>query len=112
MMGHRSWRPRLSALGLWRDCRAGSNTEIPSHRDLRLQRHEATVTNLVKTVSKELAPNNIRVNSVSRGPVSTGLWTEEGSTADGSPRPAAGPQTSSSSSPATTPETRPDPTTA
>jgi NAD(P)-dependent dehydrogenase (short-subunit alcohol dehydrogenase family) len=44
---------------------------------------KAAVTDLMKTLSKELAPNNIRVNSVSPGPVSTGLWTEKGRAADG-----------------------------
>jgi NAD(P)-dependent dehydrogenase (short-subunit alcohol dehydrogenase family) len=37
----------------------------------------------MKTLSKELAAKNIRVNSVSPGPVSTGLWTEKGRAADG-----------------------------
>jgi NAD(P)-dependent dehydrogenase (short-subunit alcohol dehydrogenase family) len=39
---------------------------------------KAAVTNFTKKLSKELAPKNIRVNSVSPGPVSTGLWTEKG----------------------------------
>jgi NAD(P)-dependent dehydrogenase (short-subunit alcohol dehydrogenase family) len=44
---------------------------------------KAAVTNFAKALSKELAPKNIRVNSVSPGPVLTGLWTEEGGVADG-----------------------------
>ncbi len=44
---------------------------------------KAAVTNFAKALSKELAPKNIRVNSVSPGPVSTGLWMEEGGVADG-----------------------------
>ncbi len=44
---------------------------------------KAGVTNIAKALSKELAPKNIRVNSVSPGPVSTGLWMEEGGVADG-----------------------------
>jgi NAD(P)-dependent dehydrogenase (short-subunit alcohol dehydrogenase family) len=44
---------------------------------------KAAVTNFAKALSKELAPKNIRVNSVSPGPVSSGVWTEEGGVADG-----------------------------
>ena len=44
---------------------------------------KAAVTNFAKALSKELAPKNIRVNSVSPGPVSTGLWMDEGGAADG-----------------------------
>ena len=39
---------------------------------------KAAITNFAKALSKELAPKNIRVNSVSPGPVSTGLWMDEG----------------------------------
>lgn len=44
---------------------------------------KAAVTNIAKALSKELAPNNIRVNSVSPGAVSTRRWMEQGSPADG-----------------------------
>jgi NAD(P)-dependent dehydrogenase (short-subunit alcohol dehydrogenase family) len=44
---------------------------------------KAAVTNFAKALSKELGPKNIRVNSVSPGPVLTGLWTEQGGVADG-----------------------------
>jgi NAD(P)-dependent dehydrogenase (short-subunit alcohol dehydrogenase family) len=44
---------------------------------------KAAVTNFAKALSKEVAPKNIRVNSVSPGPVSTGLWMREGGVADG-----------------------------
>lgn len=44
---------------------------------------KAAVTNFAKALSKELAPRNIRVNSISPGPVLTGLWTEQGGVADG-----------------------------
>jgi NAD(P)-dependent dehydrogenase (short-subunit alcohol dehydrogenase family) len=44
---------------------------------------KAAVTNLAKALSKELAPRNIRVNSVSPGPVSTGLWMDPGGVAEG-----------------------------
>jgi NAD(P)-dependent dehydrogenase (short-subunit alcohol dehydrogenase family) len=39
---------------------------------------KAAVTNLAKALSKDLAPCNIRVNSVSPGPVSTERFTEQG----------------------------------
>ena len=44
---------------------------------------KAAVTNFTKALSKELGPKNIRVNSVSPGPVLTGLWTEDGGVAEG-----------------------------
>jgi NAD(P)-dependent dehydrogenase (short-subunit alcohol dehydrogenase family) len=37
---------------------------------------KAAVTNIAKALSKELGPKNIRVNSVSPGPVSTPLWLD------------------------------------
>jgi NAD(P)-dependent dehydrogenase (short-subunit alcohol dehydrogenase family) len=43
---------------------------------------KAAVTNIAKALSKELAPMNIRVNSISPGPVSTAIWTEEGGLAE------------------------------
>ncbi|WP_433523906.1 SDR family NAD(P)-dependent oxidoreductase [Nocardia pseudovaccinii] len=43
---------------------------------------KAAVTNFGKALSKELGPNNIRVNSISPGPVTTGLWLDEGGVAD------------------------------
>lgn len=44
---------------------------------------KAAVTNLSKALSVELAPRNIRVNSISPGPVLTELWTVPGGIADG-----------------------------
>lgn len=44
---------------------------------------KAAVTNIAKALSKELAPKNIRVNSVSPGAVSTGRWMEQRGLADG-----------------------------
>ena len=40
-------------------------------------------TNFAKALSKELAPKNIRVNSVSPGTVSTEPWMQPGGLADG-----------------------------
>ena len=44
---------------------------------------KAAVANFAKALSKDLAPKNIRVNSVSPGPVSTERWMEQGGLADG-----------------------------
>jgi NAD(P)-dependent dehydrogenase (short-subunit alcohol dehydrogenase family) len=44
---------------------------------------KAAVANFAKALSKDLAPRNIRVNSVSPGPVATEKWTERGGMADG-----------------------------
>ena len=43
---------------------------------------KAAVTNFAKALSKELGPKNIRVNSVSLGPVTTGMWLDDGGVAD------------------------------
>jgi NAD(P)-dependent dehydrogenase (short-subunit alcohol dehydrogenase family) len=43
---------------------------------------KAAVANIAKALSKELGPKNIRVNSVSPGPVSTGMWLDDGGVAD------------------------------
>jgi NAD(P)-dependent dehydrogenase (short-subunit alcohol dehydrogenase family) len=44
---------------------------------------KAAVAAFGKALSKDLAPKNIRVNSVSPGPVSTERWMEPGGAADG-----------------------------
>lgn len=43
---------------------------------------KAAVANFAKALSKDLAPKNIRVNSVSPGPVSTERFTEQGGVVD------------------------------
>ena len=43
---------------------------------------KAAVNTLTKALSEEFAPQGIRVNSVSPGPVLTAWWTEEGGAAD------------------------------
>lgn len=43
---------------------------------------KAALTNLCKSLSKELGPQGIRVNTVSPGPVSTTLWLGEGGVAE------------------------------
>ena len=44
---------------------------------------KAAVAAFAKALSKDLAPKNIRVNTVSPGPVSTERWMEPGGAADG-----------------------------
>jgi NAD(P)-dependent dehydrogenase (short-subunit alcohol dehydrogenase family) len=43
---------------------------------------KAALTNLSKALSEEFAPQGVRVNAVSPGPVRTPLWTGEGMTLD------------------------------
>jgi NAD(P)-dependent dehydrogenase (short-subunit alcohol dehydrogenase family) len=42
---------------------------------------KAALANFSKALSKELGPRHIRVNTVSPGPVSTGLWLGDGGVA-------------------------------
>lgn len=59
------------------------NAYFPNPEIIDYSATKGAVTNFMKALSKELAPRNIRVNSVSPGPVSTGLWMEKGRAADG-----------------------------
>ena len=43
---------------------------------------KAALTNLTKALSEEFAPQGVRVNTVSPGPVRTPWWTDEGGAAD------------------------------
>jgi NAD(P)-dependent dehydrogenase (short-subunit alcohol dehydrogenase family) len=43
---------------------------------------KAALSNFSKALSKELGPSHIRVNTVSPGPVSTGLWLGHGGVAE------------------------------
>jgi NAD(P)-dependent dehydrogenase (short-subunit alcohol dehydrogenase family) len=43
---------------------------------------KAALTTLTKALSEEFAPQGVRVNSVSPGPVRTPWWTDEGGAAD------------------------------
>lgn len=43
---------------------------------------KAALTNLTKTLSEEFAPQGVRVNAVSPGPVRTPMWTDGGGVAD------------------------------
>jgi len=59
------------------------NAYLPSPNAYDYCAAKAAVANFAKALSKDLAPRNIRVNSVSPGPVSTERWTEPGGVAEG-----------------------------
>lgn len=50
------------------------NAFLPDPTVIDYSAAKAALTNFTKALSQELAPKGIRVNSVSPGPVSTGLW--------------------------------------
>jgi len=54
------------------------NAQDPSPGAYDYNATKAAVTNIAKALSKELGPKNIRVNTVSPGPVTTGMWLDEG----------------------------------
>jgi NAD(P)-dependent dehydrogenase (short-subunit alcohol dehydrogenase family) len=53
------------------------NAFLPDPAVLDYSAAKAAVANFSKSLSKEVAPHNIRVNTVSPGPVSTALWLGE-----------------------------------
>jgi NAD(P)-dependent dehydrogenase (short-subunit alcohol dehydrogenase family) len=59
------------------------NAYLPTQNAYDYGAAKAAVTNFAKALSKDLAPKNIRVNSVSPGPVLTERWMEPGGVADG-----------------------------
>ncbi|MFC3996554.1 SDR family NAD(P)-dependent oxidoreductase [Nocardiopsis sediminis] len=54
----------------------------PGTMNLDYASAKAAVNTLTKALSEEFAPQGIRVNAVSPGPVRTAWWTEEGGAAD------------------------------
>ncbi|MEU7633281.1 SDR family oxidoreductase [Nocardia sp. NPDC049220] len=58
------------------------NAYLPDPRIYDYCATKAAVTNFGKALSKELGPKNIRVNSISPGPVTTGMWLDRGGVAD------------------------------
>jgi NAD(P)-dependent dehydrogenase (short-subunit alcohol dehydrogenase family) len=50
------------------------NAFLPDPAVIDYSAAKAAVTNFSKSLSKEVGPHNIRVNTVSPGPVTTGLW--------------------------------------
>ncbi len=60
---------------------ASVNSFLPDPAVIDYCAAKAALANFSKAVSKELGPRNIRVNTVSPGPVSTGLWLGDGGVA-------------------------------
>jgi NAD(P)-dependent dehydrogenase (short-subunit alcohol dehydrogenase family) len=58
------------------------NARQPGPMNVDYQSAKAALNNLTKALSEEFAPQGVRVNTVSPGPVRTAWWTEEGGAAD------------------------------
>ena len=58
------------------------NAQMPFPPVVDYSASKAALTNLTKALSEEFAPQGVRVNAVSPGPVRTPLWTGEGMTLD------------------------------
>ena len=56
---------------------SSANAALPDPGVIDYSATKAALSNLCKSLSKELGPQGIRVNTVSPGPVSTGLWLGE-----------------------------------
>ena len=54
------------------------NARMPFPPVVDYSASKAALTNLTKALSEEFAPQGVRVNTVSPGPVLTPLWTDEG----------------------------------
>ena len=61
---------------------SSANARQPSPMNVDYSAAKAALTNLTKALSEEYAPQGIRVNAVSPGPVRTPWWTDEGGAAD------------------------------
>lgn len=61
---------------------SSGNARRPGPMNFDYNAAKAAVTNLTKGLSEEFAPQGIRVNTVSPGPVLTPWWTDEGGAAD------------------------------
>ncbi|WP_433465593.1 SDR family NAD(P)-dependent oxidoreductase [Spirillospora sp. CA-128828] len=58
------------------------NARRPGPMNFDYNAAKAALTNLTKGLSEEYAPQGVRVNTVSPGPVRTPWWTDEGGAAD------------------------------
>ncbi|HZY76742.1 MAG TPA: SDR family NAD(P)-dependent oxidoreductase [Jatrophihabitantaceae bacterium] len=58
------------------------NVRQPAAMNVDYSAAKAGLANLTKALSEEFAPQSIRVNTVSPGPVRTAWWTESGGAAD------------------------------
>jgi NAD(P)-dependent dehydrogenase (short-subunit alcohol dehydrogenase family) len=61
---------------------ASVNSFLPDPAVIDYSAAKAALANFSKALSKELGPRGIRVNTVSPGPVSTGLWLGHGGVAE------------------------------
>ena len=58
------------------------NATLPEWNIVDYSATKAALANYTKSLSKELGPKGIRVNTISPGPVSTPLWLDQGGMAD------------------------------
>ena len=58
------------------------NARQPAPMNVDYSAAKAAMSNLTKALSEEFAPQGVRVNTVSPGPVRTAWWTEDGGAAD------------------------------
>ncbi|MBT2207137.1 SDR family NAD(P)-dependent oxidoreductase [Actinomadura sp. NEAU-AAG7] len=61
---------------------SSGNARHPAPMNFDYNSAKAALNNLAKGLSEEFAPQGVRVNTVSPGPVRTAWWTEEGGAAD------------------------------
>ncbi|TDD04307.1 SDR family oxidoreductase [Nonomuraea deserti] len=61
---------------------SSGSARLPTAMNVDYSAAKAGLNNLTKALSEEFAPQGIRVNTVSPGPVRTAWWTEEGGAAD------------------------------
>jgi NAD(P)-dependent dehydrogenase (short-subunit alcohol dehydrogenase family) len=61
---------------------SSGNARQPGPMNVDYAAAKAALNNLTKALSEEFAPQGVRVNTVSPGPVRTAWWTEEGGAAD------------------------------
>ncbi|MFI7617277.1 SDR family NAD(P)-dependent oxidoreductase [Nonomuraea terrae] len=61
---------------------SSGNARLPAPMNVDYNAAKAGLNNLTKALSEEFAPQGIRVNTVSPGPVRTAWWTKSGGAAD------------------------------
>ncbi|MEV4802861.1 SDR family oxidoreductase [Nonomuraea sp. NPDC049421] len=61
---------------------SSANAHLPTPMNVDYNAAKAGLNNLTKALSEEFAPQGIRVNTVSPGPVRTAWWTKSGGAAD------------------------------
>ena len=61
---------------------SSGNARLPSPVNIDYGAAKAALSNVTQALSEEFAPQGIRVNTVSPGPVRTPWWTDEGGVAD------------------------------